>query len=65
MFERFATPEIAAFAIRQGVNEKVRELAWRTLEEMRTAGDPFAEELIRGLDPRSHGKGLDLERDNN
>jgi len=62
MFERFATPEIAAFAIRESANEKVRALALRTLEEMRTAGDPFAEELIRELDPRSQGKGLESER---
>ncbi|MBV8223902.1 MAG: hypothetical protein JO232_01795 [Verrucomicrobia bacterium] len=59
MFERFATAEIAAFAIRESANEKVRELGWRTLEEMRTAGDPFAEELGRELHSKSQG----LERD--
>jgi hypothetical protein len=59
MFERFATAEIAAFAIRESANEKVRELGWRTLEEMRTAGDPFAEELSRELNSKSQG----LERD--
>jgi hypothetical protein len=33
MFERFATPEIAAYAIRENRDQKVRELAWRTLED--------------------------------
>ena len=50
MFGRFATPEIAAFAFRESRNEKVRELGWRTLEEMRDNGDPFAEEFIREIE---------------
>jgi hypothetical protein len=49
LFARFATPEIAAFACRESQNTKVRELGWRTLEEMRTAGDPFAADLIAEL----------------
>ena len=59
MFERFATPEIAAYAIRQNRDQKVREVAWGILEEMRAEGNPFAEELIREI--KSQHQGLDLE----
>jgi hypothetical protein len=59
MFERFATPEIAAYAIRQNPDQKVRDLAWGILEELRAQGNPFAEELVRDLKSQSHG--LDLE----
>jgi hypothetical protein len=59
MFERFATPEIAAYAIRQNPDQKVRDLAWGILEELRAQGNPFAEELVRDLKAQSHG--LDLE----
>jgi hypothetical protein len=60
MFERFATPEIVAYAIRENRDQKVRELAWRTLEEMRVEGNPFAEELVR--DSKAQNRGLDLDR---
>jgi hypothetical protein len=60
MFERFATPEIAAYAIRENRDQKVRELAWRTLEELRAEGNPFAEELVREL--KAQNRGLDLDR---
>jgi hypothetical protein len=60
MFERFATPEIAAYAIRENRDQKVRELAWRTLEELRAEGNPFAEELVREL--KAQNRALDLDR---
>jgi hypothetical protein len=52
LFARFATPEIAAFACSESQNAKVRELGRRTLEEMRTSGDPFAADLIETLEAR-------------
>ena len=60
MFERFATPEIAAYAIRESRNDKVKQVAWQLLEELRAEGNPFAEELSRELKSQSHG--LDLGR---
>jgi hypothetical protein len=49
LFARFATPELAAFTYRQNQNARVRELAWRTLEQMQAAGDPFAADLVAEL----------------
>jgi len=51
LFARFATPEVAAFAYQQSRNARIQALGWRLLEEMRTAGDPFAADLIAELGP--------------
>ena len=61
MLERFATPEIAAYAIRESGNDKVKQLGWQILEELRAEGNPFAEELSRELKAQRHG--LDLRRE--
>jgi hypothetical protein len=51
MLDRFATPEIAAIAVRESKEDSIRAVGWRILHEMRDNGDPFAEELIREIDP--------------
>ena len=57
MLGRFATPGIAAFAFKEARDAGVRLLGWNILNEMREAGDPFAEDLIRELDPPSESRG--------
>ncbi len=49
MLDRFATPEIAAFAVRESKDDSIRAVGWRILHEMRANGDPFAEEFIREI----------------
>lgn len=61
MLARFATPEIAAFAIKEAGDADVRALGWKLLNEMRDAGDPFAEDLIREIDPPSESRGMRLK----
>jgi hypothetical protein len=58
MLARFATPEIAAFAVKEASDADVRSLGWKLLNEMREAGDPFAEDLIREIDPPSQSRGI-------
>lgn len=53
-----ATPEIAAFACREAHNAGVRSLGWSILNEMKEAGDPFAEDLIREIDSPVPGSRL-------
>ena len=60
MFERFATPEIAAYAIRQNRDQKVTDLAWGIMEELRAQGNPFAEELIREIEAQSRASDWEL-----
>ena len=55
MLARFATPEIAAFAVKEASDADVRSLGWKLLDEMRQAGDPFAEDLIREIEPHNRG----------
>jgi hypothetical protein len=55
MLTRFATPEIAAFAVKEATDADVRSLGWKLLIEMREAGDPFAEDSIRELEPQNRG----------
>jgi len=55
MLARFATPEIAAFAIKEASDANVRSLGWKLLNEMREAGDPFAEDLIREIESQNRG----------
>jgi hypothetical protein len=55
MLARFATPEIAAFAVKEATDADVRSLGWKLLNEMRQAGDPFAEDLIREIEPQNRG----------
>jgi hypothetical protein len=47
--DRFATPEIAAFSVRESNDDSIRAVGWRILHEMRANGDPFAEEFIREI----------------
>ena len=49
MLARFATPGIAAFAFQEAVDPSVRSLGWKILNELKVAGDPFADELVREL----------------
>jgi hypothetical protein len=53
MLDRFATPEIAAIAVRESKEDSIRAIGWRILREMRDNGDPFAEEFIREIE-REH-----------
>jgi hypothetical protein len=53
MLNRFATPEIAAIAVRESKEDSIRAIGWRILREMRDNGDPFAEEFIREIE-REH-----------
>jgi hypothetical protein len=59
LLDRFATPEIAAFAFGENQDGQVKRIAWQVLDEMRIQGDPFAAELVREIQLRSHG--LDVE----
>ena len=52
---------MAAYAVREKRDQKVRELAWGILEELRALGNPFAEELVREI--QSQSRGLDLGRE--
>jgi hypothetical protein len=54
MLARFATPEIAAFAVKEASDADVRSLGWKLLNQMREAGDPFAEDLIREIESQNH-----------
>ena len=56
MLDRFATPEIAAFAVRESKEASIRALGWRILYEMRETGDPFAAELIREIETGRPGQ---------
>jgi len=58
MLARFVTPEIAAFAVKEASDAAVRFLGWKLLNEMSEAGDPFAEDLIREIEPPSQNRGL-------
>jgi hypothetical protein len=49
MLDRFATPEIAAIAVRESKEDSIRAIGWKILHEMRDNGDPFAEEFIREI----------------
>jgi tRNA A37 N6-isopentenylltransferase MiaA len=49
MLDRFATPEIAATAVRESKEDSIRTLGWRILYEMQEKGDPFAAEFLREL----------------
>jgi len=46
MLDRFATPEIAAIAVRESKEDSIRAIGWKILHEMRDNGDPFAEEIV-------------------
>ena len=50
MLDRFATPDIAATAVRESKEDSIRALGWRILYEMRENGDPFAAEFIREME---------------
>ena len=50
MLNRFATPEIAAFAVRESKDDSIRAVGWKILNEMQATGDPFAEEIIREIE---------------
>jgi len=62
MLDRFATPEIAAFAVRESKEDSIRAVGWRILHEMRDSGDPFAEELIREIERERLAKAEELLR---
>jgi hypothetical protein len=50
MLDRFATPEIAAMAVRESKQDSIRAIGWRILREMRENGDPFAAEFISEIE---------------
>jgi hypothetical protein len=56
MLDRFATPEIAAIAVRESKEDSIRALGWRILHEMRENGDPFAAEFIGEMERQSPAK---------
>jgi hypothetical protein len=56
MLARFATPEIAAIAVRESKEDSIRALGWRILYEMRENGDPFAAEFMRELEREGPAK---------
>jgi hypothetical protein len=62
MLDRFATPEIAAFAVRKSKEDSIRAVGWRILHEMRDSGDPFAEEVIREIERERLAKAEKLLR---
>ena len=62
MLDRFATPEIAAIAVRESKEDSIRVIGWRILHEMRHNGDPFAEELIREIERERLAKAEELLR---
>lgn len=53
LFERFLTPEVAAFAHLNAVNPGVRELGLRRLRELSSMGDPFADELLSQIESKA------------
>jgi hypothetical protein len=55
MLARFATPEIAAFAVKEASDADVRSLGWKLLNEMCESGDPFAEDLIHEIESQNRG----------
>ncbi|MDQ3624217.1 MAG: hypothetical protein M3463_17300 [Verrucomicrobiota bacterium] len=50
LFERFTTPMLASFAAREAEQPKVRNLGLAVLQELANEGDPFAEELLEGIE---------------
>jgi tRNA A37 N6-isopentenylltransferase MiaA len=62
MLNRFATPEIAAFAVRESKEDSIRAVGWKILNEMQATGDPFAEELIREIERDRLAKAEELLR---
>jgi|GEM_PF-6262074 len=57
-FQRFVTPEIAAFTAKNACDAGIRAFAEDTLNDMRSAGDPYAEELARELRNRGDERGM-------
>jgi hypothetical protein len=62
MLDRFATPEIAAIAVRESKEDSIRAIGWKILHEMRDNGDPFAEEFIREIERERQVKAEELLR---
>jgi hypothetical protein len=60
MLARFATPEIAAIAVRESKEDSIRAIGWKILHEMRDNGDPFAEQFIREIEREREAKGQEL-----
>ena len=62
MLDRFATPEIAAIAVRESKADSIRAVGWRILYEMRDNGDPFAAEFITEMERERPAKVEELLR---
>lgn len=54
MFDRFATPEVAAFAYRHATDLNVRALGLRQLRELSALGDPFASDLLDQIESKAN-----------
>lgn len=50
LFDRFVTPDLAAFAAAQAADREVRTLARETLAELASNGDPYARNLLEEME---------------